>query len=346
MRALIKQRPASGLALTEIEIPEPGPSEVRIRIDSASICGTDLHIYNWDDWAASTVPVPMTIGHEFVGHIDKLGDGANGFEVGQRVSGEGHIVCGQCRNCRAGREHLCRDTKGIGVNRTGAFADYLVIPEHNVYPIPDDIADEYASVLDPLGNAVHTALSFDLVGEDVLITGAGPIGLMASAVCRHVGARHVVITDINPKRLELAELMGASRAVVAGQEELDDVMHELGMKEGFDVGLEMSGSAAALQEMIDNLNNGGQVGLLGIFHGAVTIDLNKAIFKGLQFKGIYGREMFDTWHKALAMLESGLDISPILTHRFAFEDFEEGFEVLNKGDASKVILDLHAKPGK
>ena len=230
--------------------------------------------------------------------------------------------------------------RASAVNRTGAFADYLVIPEHNVYPIPDDIPDEYASILDPLGNAVHTALSFDLVGEDVLITGAGPIGLMAAAVCRHVGARHVVITDINEKRLELADRMGASRAVIAGTEDLDDVMAELGMKEGFDVGLEMSGSAAALQDMIENLNNGGQIGLLGIFHGAVTIDLNKAIFKGLQFKGIYGREMFDTWHKALAMLESGLDISPILTHRFSFEDFEKGFEVLNKGQASKVILDL------
>ncbi|WP_136659049.1 L-threonine 3-dehydrogenase [Nitratireductor sp. XY-223] len=341
MRALVKEKAAPGLTMKEVEVPEPGPGEVRIRIDSASICGTDMHIYNWDEWAKKTIPVPMTIGHEFVGHIDKLGPGTESFEPGQRVSGEGHIVCGHCRNCRAGREHLCRDTKGIGVNRTGAFADYLVIPEHNVYPIPDDIPDEYASILDPLGNAVHTALSFDLVGEDVLITGAGPIGLMAAAVCRHVGARHVVVTDINPKRLALASKMGATRAVVAGEEDLDDIMTELGMKEGFDVGLEMSGSAAALQDMIETLNNGGQVGLLGIFHGPVAIDLNKAIFKGLQFKGIYGREMFDTWHKALAMLESGLDISPILTHRFAFEEFEKGFEALRNGQASKVILDLH-----
>ncbi|MEM9105156.1 MAG: L-threonine 3-dehydrogenase [Pseudomonadota bacterium] len=340
MRALVKEKAAPGLTRMEVDVPEPGPGEVRVRVEHASICGTDLHIYNWDDWAASTVPVPLTIGHEFVGQIEKLGAGSNGFKIGERVSAEGHIVCGHCRNCRAGREHLCRDTKGIGVNRTGAFADYIVIPEHNVYPIPDDIPDEYASVLDPLGNAVHTALSFDLVGEDVLITGAGPIGLMAAAVSRHVGARHVVITDINEKRLELAESMGATRAVVAGREDLDDVMADLGMKEGFDVGLEMSGSAAALQDMIENLNNGGRVALLGIFHGPVNIDLNKAIFKGLQFKGIYGREMFDTWHKALAMLESGLDISPILTHRFSFEDFEKGFEVLNKGQASKVILDL------
>lgn len=340
MRALVKDKAAPGLTMMEVDVPEPGPGEVRVKVDRASICGTDLHIYNWDDWAASTVPVPLTIGHEFVGQVDKLGDGTEGFNVGDRVSGEGHIVCGHCRNCRAGREHLCRDTKGIGVNRTGAFADYIVIPEHNVYPIPDDIPDEYASVLDPLGNAVHTALSFDLVGEDVLITGAGPIGLMAAAVSRHVGARHVVVTDINEQRLELAERMGATRGVVAGRDDLDDVMADLGMKEGFDVGLEMSGSAAALQDMIENLNNGGRIALLGIFHGPVKIDLNKAIFKGLQFKGIYGREMFDTWHKALAMLESGLDISPILTHRFSFEDFEKGFDVLNKGQASKVILDL------
>ena len=257
------------------------------------------------------------------------------------MSGEGHIVCGHCRNCRAGREHLCRDTKGIGVNRTGAFADYIVIPEHNVYPIPDDIPDEYASILDPLGNAVHTALSFDLVGEDVLITGAGPIGLMAAAVCRHVGARHVVVTDINEKRLELADRMGASRAVVAGSEDLDDVMAELGMKEGFDVGLEMSGSAAALQDMIESLNNGGQIGLLGHLprrrhHRSQQGDLQGAALQGHLRAG-------DVRHlatKALAMLESGLDISPILTHRFAFEDFEKGFEVLNKGQASKVILDL------
>ncbi len=340
MRALVKDKAAPGLTMVDVDVPEPGPGEVRVKVEHASICGTDLHIYNWDDWAASTVPVPLTIGHEFVGQVEKLGEGTDGLEIGDRVSGEGHIVCGHCRNCRAGREHLCRDTRGIGVNRTGAFADYIVIPEHNVYPIPDDIPDEYASVLDPLGNAVHTALSFDLVGEDVLITGAGPIGLMAAAVSRHVGARHVVITDINEKRLELADRMGVTRAVVAGRDDLDDVMADLGMKEGFDVGLEMSGSAAALQDMIENLNNGGRIALLGIFHGPVTIDLNKAIFKGLQFKGIYGREMFDTWHKALAMLESGLDISPILTHRFSFEDFEKGFDVLNKGQASKVILDL------
>ncbi len=340
MRALVKDRAAPGLEMREVEKPVAGSGQVRIKIDSVSICGTDLHIYNWDEWAAKTVPVPLTIGHEFVGRVDALGEGVSGLESGQRVSGEGHIVCGQCRNCRAGREHLCRDTKGIGVNRTGAFADYLVIPQHNVYPIPDAIPDTFACVLDPLGNAVHTALSFDLVGEDILITGAGPIGLMAAAVCRHVGARHIVITDINPGRLALAKQMGASSAVVAGQDSLADVMESLGMKEGFDVGLEMSGSPHALKDMIENLNHGGQIGLLGIFHGDVSLDLNKAIFKGIQLKGIYGREMFDTWHKALAMLESGLDISPILTHRFEFEDFQSGFDVLNEGRASKVILDL------
>ncbi len=341
MRALVKEEAAPGLALRDVPKPRPGFEQVLIRIDKVSICGTDLHIYNWDEWAAATVPVPLTVGHEFVGRIEALGEGASGFEVGQRVSGEGHIVCGTCRNCRAGREHLCRNTKGVGVNRPGAFADYLVIPQHNVYPIPDSIPDRIASVLDPLGNAVHTALSFDLAGEDVLITGAGPIGLMAAAVCRHVGARHVVITDLNENRLQLAARMGASRAVVAGRESLAGVMEELGMKEGFDYGLEMSGSGAALRDMIGALNNGGQIGLLGIYHGDVTVNLNAAIFKGLHLRGIYGREMFDTWHKALAMLESGLDITPVLTHDFAFEDYEKGFAALNAGEASKVVLSLN-----
>lgn len=340
MRALVKETAAPGLALREVSAPEPGAGEVRIRVHKVSICGTDLHIYNWDAWAASTVPVPMVIGHEFVGRVEALGPGVEELAIGQRVSGEGHIVCGQCRNCRAGREHLCRTTKGVGVNRPGAFADYLVIPAHNVCPIPDTIPDEQASVLDPLGNAVHTALGFDLVGEDVLITGAGPIGLMAAAVCRHAGARHVVVTDLNPDRLSLATEMGASRGVVAGSESLTDVMRELGMLEGFDVGLEMSGAGPALSEMIGAMNHGGQIGLLGIFKGPVPVDLNRAIFKGLRFKCIYGREMFDTWHKALAMLESGLDITPVLTHSFAFEDYEHGFSALNEGRASKVVLDL------
>ena len=340
MRALVKQDRTSGLTLRDVPEPRPEPGEVRIKVTHASICGTDLHIYNWDDWAAANVPTPLTIGHEFVGLVDALGDGVDGFSVGQRVSGEGHIVCGTCRNCRAGREHLCRNTQGIGVNRPGAFADYLVIPEHNVYPIPDAVSDDEASILDPFGNAVHTVLGFDLAGEDVLITGAGPIGLMAAAICRHVGARHVVISDINEKRLALAGAMGATRGVVAGRESLASVMAELGMKEGFDIGLEMSGAPAALDDMIEAANNGAHIGLLGIYHGPVTVDLNKAIFKGLQFKGVYGREMFDTWHKGLAMLESGLDITPIITHHFAFEDFQSGFDALNAGKAGKVVLRL------
>ena len=340
MRALVKNQPKPGLELMEVDKPILGPGEVRIRVARASICGTDLHIFNWDDWAAANVPTPLTIGHEFVGLIDELGDGVETFEVGQRVSGEGHIVCGNCRNCRAGREHLCINTQGVGVNRPGAFADFVVIPEHNVYPIPDTISDDHASILDPFGNAVHTALGFDLAGEDVLITGAGPIGLMAAAICRHVGARHVVVSDINPKRLALAERMGASRGVIAGQESLTTVMNELGMKEGFDIGLEMSGAPAALDDMIASANNGAHIGLLGIFHGPVSVDLNKAIFKSLQFKGVYGREMFDTWHKGLAMLESGLDITPVISHHFPFEDFQKGFDVLNAGEACKVVLTM------
>lgn len=340
MRALVKQEAGPGLVMRDVPTPEPGHGEVRVAIDKVSICGTDLHIWKWDKWAAATVPVPMIVGHEYVGRIDRIGPGVDGLEIGQRVSGEGHIVCGICRNCRAGREHLCRDTKGVGVNRSGAFADFLVIPAHNAYPLPDTIPDDFASVLDPLGNAVHTALSFDLAGEDVLITGAGPIGLMSTAICRHVGARHVVITDINDNRLALAARMGASRAVNPRHERLEGVMRDLGMKEGFDVGLEMSGAGAALQSMIEVMNHGGRVGLLGIFGEPVAVDLNRAIFKGLQFKGIYGREMFDTWHKAVSMLESGLDISPVITHRLAFEDFSTGFEEALAGGASKVVLDL------
>ncbi|MCR9138038.1 MAG: L-threonine 3-dehydrogenase [Alphaproteobacteria bacterium] len=340
MRALVKESPQPGLVLRELPDPEPGPGDVRIQVTRASICGTDLHIYNWDEWAAANVPTPLTIGHEFVGRVDALGEGVETLTIGQRVSGEGHIVCGTCRNCRAGREHLCRNTEGIGVNRPGAFADYLIIPEHNVYPIPDAITDDQASILDPFGNAVHTALGFDLAGEDVLITGAGPIGLMAAAICRHVGARHVVVSDINERRLALATRMGASRGVTAGQQNLVAVMDELGMKEGFDIGLEMSGAPAALGDMIESANNGAHIGLLGLYHGPITVDLNKAIFKGLQFKGVYGREMFDTWHKGLAMLESGLDITPVITHHFAFEDFQCGFDVLNAGEAGKVVLQL------
>ena len=341
MRALIKQEAAPGLTLQELPIPEVGPGDVKIKITKTAICGTDIHIFNWDAWAAATIPYPMTVGHEFVGVIEELGAGVDGFDIGQRVSGEGHIVCGTCRNCRAGREHYCPNTKGVGVNRPGAFADYLVIPAHNVYPIPDSIPDEFAALLDPYGNAVHTALKFDLYGEDVLITGAGPIGLMAAAICRHVGARHVVVTDLNEKRLELAEKMGASKGFKVGRDDMKTVMAKLGMKEGFDVGLEMSGAPPALDLMIDSMNNGGQIALLGLFADKVPVDLSRAIFKSLRFTCIYGREMFDTWHKGLAMLESGLDISPVITHQLDLENFDQGFAALNNGEAIKVLLNLN-----
>ncbi len=341
MRALVKHEAAAGLALQEVAAPVAGPGEVRIKVRKVGICGTDMHIYNWDAWAAATIPHPMIIGHEFVGTIDALGEGVTAFTVGQRVSGEGHIVCGTCRNCRAGREQFCPNTEGVGVNRPGAFADYLVIPAHNAYAIPDNIPDELAALLDPFGNAVHTALSFDLVGEDILITGAGPIGVMAAAICRHAGARHIVVSDLNEKRLSLALEMGASAVVNPACSDMRKTMQALGMKEGFDIGLEMSGAPVALDTMIDAMRNGGQIGLLGLFADKVEVDLSKAIFKSLRFVGIYGREMFDTWHKGLAMLESGLDISPVITHRLAFEDFEAGFDALNRGEAMKVLMDVN-----
>ena len=340
MRALVKRKAEPGLWMEETEAPVPGPRDVLIRVTHASICGTDLHIHQWDDWAAATVPVPMVVGHEYVGVVEAVGDEVEGVGPGERVSGEGHIICGNCRNCRAGREHLCRATVGVGVQRPGAFADYVVIPEHNVCSVPDGIPDEIGAILDPLGNAVHTALSFDLVGEDVLITGAGPIGLMAAAVARHVGGRHVVITDINDRRLELATAMGASRAVNVTRERLDDVASELDMKEGFDVGLEMSGSAAALNDMIEAVTHGAKIGLLGVYPGPVEVQLNRAIFKALVLKGIYGREMFDTWHKMFSMLQSGLDVRPVITHHVPFDEYERGFAALANGEASKVVFDL------
>jgi len=340
MKALVKAQDKPGLWLQQVEKPEPGPEDVLIKVNKVAICGTDLHIYNWDEWAQKNVPVPNIVGHEYIGVVEEVGELVNSVAVGDRVSGEGHIMCGICRNCRAGRGHLCRDTKGVGVNRAGAFADYVCIPAENAYQIPDDISDEIASLLDPLGNAVHTALSFDLVGEDVLITGAGPIGAMATAVARHVGARHIVVTDINEKRLELAKKLGATRCVIAGQEDLHDVMDELGMHEGFDVGLEMSGNASALSDLINTINHGGKIALLGIFPKAPEIDLNQAIFKGLSLKGIYGREMFETWHKMIAMLSSGLDIHSVITDQIAFEDFETGFKRLNAGLACKVVMSL------
>ena len=339
MKALVKSKPVPGLWLDEVPKPALDASDVLIRVERIAICGTDLHIYNWDKWAQETIPVPMVVGHEYVGVVTEVGDAVTSVKPGDRVSGEGHIVCGVCRNCRAGRQHFCRNTQGVGVNRPGAFAEYLAIPAQNTYVIPESIPDEIAALMDPLGNAVHTALSFDLVGEDVIITGAGPIGLMAAAVARHVGARHIVITDIKQDRLKLAQTMGATRGVNPLNEDLTAIMEELDMREGFDVGLEMSGSEQGLAQMIEVMNHGGKVALLGLYGEPPVVDLNAGIFKGVTFKGIYGREMFDTWHKMLAMIHTGLDISPVITHRLPFESFEQGFDALNRGQAGKVILE-------
>ena len=339
MKALVKAKPEPGIWMDEVPVPEPGPNEVLIKIRKTAICGTDVHIYNWDDWSQATIPVPMTIGHEFAGEIVAVGEEVEDFAPGDRVSGEGHIVCGHCRNCRAGREHLCRDTKGIGVNRPGAFAEYLVIPEHNAYKLPNDLPDEIGAILDPFGNAAHTALSFDLVGEDVLITGAGPIGIMAGAIAKKIGARHIVITDINPYRLELAGKLGVPHTVNVSERTVREVMTELGMKEGFDVGLEMSGSPKALGDMVETMIHGGKVALLGIPTEHVSLDLNKVIFKGLTLKGIYGREMFETWYKMIALLQEGLDLSPLVTHRLSVERFQDGFDVMRSGQSGKVVLD-------
>ena len=341
MKALGKADKAPGMSLIEWPEPECGPNDVLIRIRKAAICGTDLHIDQWDAWAAKTIPVPMPVGHEFFGVVEAVGREVRGVKPGDRVSGEGHITCGHCRNCRAGRRHLCRNTEGVGVNRPGAFADLLSLPAGNVFPIPDGIPDEIACILDPLGNAVHTALSFDLVGEDVLITGAGPIGLMAAAVARHVGARNVVVTDVNPYRLELAARMGA-RAVEAVPGALDKAMAESGMVEGFDVGLEMSGNGKAFQDMIGHMNHGGKIAMLGIPQGEVAIDWGKVIFKGLVLKGIYGREMFETWYKMTAMLTSGLDVTPVITHRFPLSDYGSAFATARSGKAGKIILSWEA----
>ena len=344
MKALVKAKREPGIWMEDQEVPEVGPNDVRIRVRKTAICGTDVHIYNWDHWAQETIPVPMTVGHEFVGEIVEIGSHVAGFREGQRVSGEGHITCGHCRNCRAGKRHLCRNTKGVGVNRPGCFAEYLVIPASNAFPLPDSIGDDVASFLDPLGNATHTALSFDLVGEDVLITGAGPIGCMAVAIAKHVGARHVVITDVNDYRLDLARQLGATRAVDVRTQKIKDVMKELGMTEGFDVGMEMSGNAQAFRDLLAHMNHGGHVALLGIPPEEVAIDWNEVIFKGLVLKGIYGREMFETWYKMVSMLQSGLDISPIITHHFAADEYEKAFEVMRSGRSGKVVIDW-AAPG-
>jgi threonine 3-dehydrogenase len=339
MRALVKARPEPGLWMERVPVPDPGPGDVLIRVNKTAICGTDVHIWKWDEWSARTVPVPMVVGHEFCGEIVDRGAAATRYAPGQRVSGEGHIVCGICRNCRAGRGHLCRNTKGVGVHRPGAFADYLCIPEANVVPIPDDIPDEIAAIFDPFGNAVHTALSFDLVGEDVLVTGAGPIGIMGALVAQKVGTRKVVITDIAPYRLDLARRMGVETVVDVGHQSLRDVMADLGMTEGFDVGLEMSGSADALRQMISRMNNGGKIALLGIAPTEFAVDWNEIIFKMLHVKGIYGREMFETWYKMIALVQSGLDVSGLITHRLPCEKFAEGFDAIMSGAAGKVVLD-------
>ncbi|MDA0234308.1 MAG: L-threonine 3-dehydrogenase [Proteobacteria bacterium] len=342
MKALAKLTPSVGLTLTSVEKPEVGPNDVLIKIKKTAICGTDIHIWKWDEWAQKTIPVPMHVGHEYVGVIAEMGQEVRGFKIGDRVSGEGHITCGFCRNCRAGRRHLCRNTVGVGVNRAGAFAEYLAIPAVNAFKIPDDISDDLAAIFDPFGNATHTALSFNLVGEDMLITGAGPIGIMAVAIARHVGARHVVITDVNDHRLELARKMGATRAVNVSRENLADVKTELHMVEGFDVGLEMSGVPSAFTSMLEHMNHGGKIALLGIPPSNTAIDWNQVIFKGLEIKGIYGREMFETWYKMVAMLQSGLDLSPIITHHYPVEEFKTGFETMLSGNSGKVILDWEA----
>lgn len=339
MKALVKAKPETGLWMEQVPVPEPGPDEVLIKVRKSAICGTDVHIWNWDEWSAKTVPVPMVVGHEFCGEIVDCGRNATRYEIGQRVSGEGHVVCGTCRNCRAGRGHLCRNTLGVGVNRPGSFAEYLCIPESNVVPIPDDIADEIAAIFDPFGNAVHTALSFDLVGEDVLVTGAGPIGIMGALVAQKAGARKVVITDITPFRLDLARKMGLAHVVDASRENLSDVMASIGMTEGFDIGLEMSGAAPAMRDMIDKMNNGGKIALLGIAPTAFAVDWNKIIFKMLNVKGIYGREMYETWYKMIGLVQSGLDLSGLITHRLPIDRFEEGFAAMLSGEAGKVILD-------
>jgi len=339
MKALVKAKRDIGLELQDVPFPQIGINDCLIRVEKTGICGTDLHIYNWDAWAQKTIPVPMVVGHEFVGEIVEVGSNVTDFFPGEIVSGEGHVVCGRCRNCLAGRRHLCKDTQGVGVNRTGAFAEYIALPMTNVWHHHPEIDRDIASIFDPLGNAVHTALSFDCLGEDILITGAGPIGLMAAAVVRHAGARHVVISDVNPFRLELAKKMGVTLAVDARHQSMAEVQEELGMREGFDVGLEMSGAPSALRTMLANMCHGGKIAMLGIPSEQIAIDWNLVVFNMLTIRGIYGREMYETWYKMSVLLDSGLDISPVITHRFHYSEFEKGFEAMQKGLSGKVILD-------
>jgi threonine 3-dehydrogenase len=339
MKALVKKYDKPGLWLDEVPVPTPGINDVLIKIKKTSICGTDIHIYKWDDWAQKTIKIPTVIGHEYVGTVEAVGSNVHDFYKGELVSGEGHLVCGHCRNCLAGRRHLCMKSRGVGVNRDGAFAEYLCIPAGNVWVCDPKIPEEVLSIFDPFGNAVHTALSYDLLGEDVLITGAGPIGIMAIAVAKHAGARYVVITDVNPDRLELAKKMNPTRVVDAKNESLSDVMDELGMKEGFDVGLEMSGSKEAFNDMLPTICHGGKIALLGILDPDTRIDWNLVVFNGLMIRGIYGRQMFETWYKMTVMIQTGLDLTPVITHQFDYKDYEEGFELMGSGKSGKIILD-------
>jgi threonine 3-dehydrogenase len=338
MRALVKKYAERGLWLEEVPVPTIGINDVLIRVLRTGICGTDVHIYNWDAWAQKTIPVPMVVGHEFVGEIVEVGANVHDFRPGHIVSGEGHVVCGHCRNCLAGRRHLCKDTKGVGVNRPGAFAEYLSLPMSNVWVHDRSIPRDVQAIFDPFGNAVHTALAFDVLGEDVLITGAGPIGIMAAAVVRHAGARHVVVTDVNPYRLELAKKMGATLALDVRTQSIADAQKQLGMKEGFDVGLEMSGNPAAFRDMLANMCHGGKIAMLGIPEKEIAIDWNVVVFNMLTIRGIYGREMYETWYKMTVMLQSGLDISPVITHRFNYTDFQQGFDAMLSGQSGKVVL--------
>ncbi|MEM6538506.1 MAG: L-threonine 3-dehydrogenase [Pseudomonadota bacterium] len=346
MRALVKSKPETGIWLQDVSVPTIGPNDVLVKVKKAAICGTDVHIYNWDDWSQRNVPTPMTIGHEFMGEIVEIGSEVHpehaSMKVGDRVSVEGHVTCGYCRNCRAGKRHLCRNTEGIGVSRPGAFAEYIAAPAFNVYKLPSDIADELGAIFDPFGNAVHTALAFDLVGEDVLITGAGPIGIMAAAVARFVGARNVVVSDLNPYRLKLAEKLGATHTIDPTKTSLRELMASIGMTEGFDVGLEMSGAPIAFESMLESMNHGGRIAMLGIMPNGAGVDWDQIIFKGLEIKGIYGRRMFETWYKMGSLLQAGLDLSPIVTHRFPASSYLEAFETMRSGQSGKVILDFAA----
>jgi threonine 3-dehydrogenase len=342
MKALVKSRPEPGLWLEDVPVPEIGINDVLVRVKKAAICGTDIHILNWDAWAARTIPAPMVIGHEFMGEIAAVGSNVVDFFPGQMVSGEGHVVCGRCRNCLAGRRHLCAHTSGVGVNRPGAFAEYIALPMTNVWVHKHAVDPEVACIFDPLGNAVHTALAFPVLGEDVLVTGAGPIGIMAAAVAKHAGARHVVITDVNPYRLELARKVGVTLAVDPREKSLQQVQEEIGMSEGFDVGLEMSGNASAFRDMLSNMSHGGKVAMLGIPPNEIAIDWNIVIFNMLTIHGIYGREMYETWYKMTVMLESGLDIKPVITHRFGYKDFGEAFELMKSGSSGKIVMDWDA----